>query len=83
MQLTFTSTSLIFLLSAILTVHTSPVPSNSDVLNIAARNEATYIVRAIDVERRQKGGAGAGGAGKAAAAGGVGCLKDKLQYECG
>lgn len=75
MQLTLQSTSLIFLLSAILSVHTSPVPSNYvNVLDIAVRNDVPSVARAIDLERRQRGGAGAGGAGGAArggAAGGV------------
>lgn len=60
MQLTLQTTSVLFLISAILSVHTSPVPANSDALDLAIRNENSYVARAIDLERRQRGGPGAG-----------------------
>lgn len=69
MQLTSQTTSILFLISSILSVHTSPVPSNNNALHLAIRNENSYVAQAIDLERRQKGGA-------AAAAGGAGAGAD-------
>lgn len=54
----FPATSLLILVSAILSVHTSPVPSRN--VALLSRAESSTWTRAIELERRQRGGNGGG-----------------------
>lgn len=71
MQFNIPTASVLLLVSAILSVHTSPVPSNDVALIGRSSGEVSVLARDIDLEKRQRGGNG-GGAGGRGGAGGAG-----------
>ena len=71
MQFNIPTASVLLLISAILSVNTSPVPSNDVALIGRSSGEASVLARDLEMEKRQRGGNG-GGAGGRGGAGGAG-----------
>ncbi|KAK0105461.1 hypothetical protein ONS96_004848 [Cadophora gregata f. sp. sojae] len=75
MHFNIPTASLLILVSAILSVHTSPIPSNGVARIGRSSGDASIIARDVEIDlekRRPGGGAGQGGQGGAGGAGRVG-----------